>query len=75
MEEAWSSVLRLHYTPEYRTLVHFPDNPLNDLDSNTDNSDTTYKSLTFRLSYLAKERRKIYNRHARSFECSQDRKS
>lgn len=74
IEEAWLSALRIYYAPEYRTLVHFPDNPLYYLKSNADNSDTTYESLTFRLSYLAKERSKIYNRHARSFGCSQNRK-
>jgi len=75
IEEAWSSALRIQYAPEYRTLVHFPDNPLYYLDGKADDFNTTYDSLTFRLSYLAKERSKIYSRQARSFGCSQGRTS
>ncbi|QIP57516.1 inovirus Gp2 family protein [Hafnia alvei] len=76
IEEAWSSALKTQDTPEYRTLVHFPDNPLYYLNGNADNFEaaSAYESLSFRLSYLAKERSKIYSREQRSFGGSQGRK-
>ncbi|MDI0637976.1 inovirus Gp2 family protein, partial [Escherichia coli] len=57
--------------PEYRTLVHIPDNPLYYLDANATDYRAVYDKLTFRVSYFAKERTKLYSRDERSFGCSQ----
>ncbi|EAM7491246.1 inovirus Gp2 family protein [Salmonella enterica] len=69
--DAWLSALSLSAFPEYRTLVHFPDNPLYYLHAHSTDFVDIYNSLTFRLSYFAKERSKIYSRDNRSFGCSQ----
>lgn len=74
IEEAWLSALGLQDIPEYRTLVHFPQNPLYFLNSNANNFDEVYRSLMFRLSYFAKEKSKTYNKAERSFGCSQRRR-
>ncbi|WP_410706563.1 inovirus Gp2 family protein [Citrobacter braakii] len=71
IQEAWLSALELGPYPEYRTLVHIPDNPLYYLDVNSIDYRAVYDKLTFRLSYFAKERTKSYNRDERSFGCSQ----
>lgn len=71
IREAWLSALQLGPYPEYRTLVHIPDNPLYYLDVNNLDYKTVYDKLTFRLSYFAKERTKSYSRNERSFGCSQ----
>ncbi len=71
IREAWLSAIQLSQQPEYRKLVHFPDNPLYYLDVNALNYKTVYDKFTFRLSYFAKERTKSYNRNERSFGCSQ----
>nr|WP_267483580.1 MULTISPECIES: inovirus-type Gp2 protein [Photorhabdus] len=34
IQEAWLSALQLSHQPEYRTLIHFPENPLYYLDTN-----------------------------------------
>jgi len=68
---AWLSALQLSLQPEYRTLAHFPDNPLYYLDVNSVGYREVYDQLTFRLSYFAKERTKSYSRDERSFGCSQ----
>ncbi|ELW9025237.1 inovirus Gp2 family protein [Yersinia enterocolitica] len=71
ISEAWLSALQLSPYPEYRTLVHIPDNPLYYLDVNAPDYQAVYDKLTFRLSYFAKERTKSYSRDERSFGCSQ----
>lgn len=71
IENAWLSALSLSAFHEYRTLVHFPDNPLYYLHTHSTDFIDIYNSLTFRLSYFAKERSKIYSRDNRSFGCSQ----
>lgn len=71
IREAWLSAIQLSQQPEYRKLVHFPDNPLYYLDVNSADYRDIYDQLTFRLSYFAKERTKDYNREERSFGCSQ----
>lgn len=71
IREAWLSALQLGPYPEYRTLVHIPDNPLYYLDANATDYRAVYDKLTFRLSYFAKERTKSYSRDERSFGCSQ----
>ncbi|MGM7757269.1 inovirus Gp2 family protein [Yersinia enterocolitica] len=72
IREAWLSALQLGYGPEYRTLARFPDNPLYYLDVNSAGYREVYDQLTFRLSYFAKERTKLYSREERSFGCSQN---
>ncbi|ECJ4504146.1 inovirus Gp2 family protein [Salmonella enterica subsp. salamae] len=69
--DAWLSALSLSVFPEYQTLVHFPGNSLYFLNANSEGFDDVYNRLTFRLSYFAKERSKIYSRDNRSFGCSQ----
>lgn len=71
IREAWLSALQLSTCPEYRALVHIPDNPLYYLDVNATDYKTVYDRLTFRLSYFAKERTKAYSPDERSFGCSQ----
>ncbi|EBP6684611.1 inovirus Gp2 family protein [Salmonella enterica subsp. salamae] len=71
IEDAWLSALSLSAFHEYRTLVHFPDNPLYYLHTHSTNFIDIYNSLTFRLSYFSKEHSKIYSRDNRSFGCSQ----
>lgn len=71
IREAWLSAIQLSQQPEYRKLVHFPDNPLYYLDVNSADYRDIYDQLAFRLSYFAKERTKDYSREERSFGCSQ----
>lgn len=71
IREAWLSALQLSTCPEYRALVHIPDNPLYYLDVNAQDYGAVYDKLTFRLSYFAKERTKSYSPDERSFGCSQ----
>ncbi|MGM3172741.1 inovirus Gp2 family protein [Dickeya lacustris] len=71
IQAAWLSGLGLSNRPDYRTLVHFPENPLYYLDINAEDYRTIYDRLTFRVSYFAKERTKSYCREERSFGCSQ----
>lgn len=71
IQAAWLSGLGLSNQPSYRTLVHFPKSPLYYLDINTEDYQTIYDRLTFRVSYFAKERTKSYCREERSFGCSQ----
>nr|WP_249681911.1 inovirus-type Gp2 protein [Pectobacterium polaris] len=47
--------LGLSNQPDYRTLVHFPGNPLYYLDINAGDYLTVYGQLTFRLRYFAKK--------------------
>lgn len=74
IEEAWCSALGLGSVLEYRTLVHFPDNPLYYLDPKAPGFNVIKHGLLCRLSYLAKERSKIYSKEVRSFGCSQWRR-
>ncbi|APS30908.1 inovirus Gp2 family protein [Pectobacterium punjabense] len=71
IQTAWLSGLGLSNQPSYRTLVHFPKSPLYYLDINTEDYQTIYDRLTFRVSYFAKQRTKSYCREERSFGCSQ----
>lgn len=73
IQEAWCSALTLQSESGYRTLVHFPQNPLYYLNINAEDFMKVYNSLMFRLSYFAKERSKTYSRAERSFGCSQQR--
>ncbi|MCA6952109.1 YagK/YfjJ domain-containing protein [Pectobacterium polaris] len=63
--------LGLSNQPDYRTLVHFPGNPLYYLDINAGDYLTVYGQLTFRLSYFAKKRTQPYCREEWSFGYSQ----
>jgi hypothetical protein len=71
IQAAWLSGLGLSNQSDYRTLVHFPENPLYYLDINAEDYRTIYDRLTFRVSYFAKERTKSYCSEERSFGCSQ----
>lgn len=71
IQKAWLSALRISGFNEYRTLVHFPENPRYYLNINANNFRQVYEDLSFRLSYFAKERTKSYSREIRSFGCSQ----
>lgn len=71
IQNGWLSALGMRDWPECRTLVHFPLNPLTYLDLNSQDFRDKRDSLTFRLSYLAKQRTKHYSSTERSFGCSQ----
>ncbi|HDR2751159.1 MULTISPECIES: YagK/YfjJ domain-containing protein [Enterobacterales] len=71
IQKAWLSALRISGFNEYRTLVHFPENPRYYLNINANNFRQVYEDLSFRLSYFAKKRTKSYSREIRSFGCSQ----
>ncbi|ANG91352.1 inovirus Gp2 family protein [Citrobacter braakii] len=70
-QNAWLSAMKLRDWPEYRTLVHFPDNPMAFLSLNSLDFRKKLDALTFRLSYMAKHRTKRYSSTERSFGCSQ----
>lgn len=71
IQEAWLSALKLTGYDEYRSLAHFPDNPTYVLNYNAADYQEQYRSFVFRLSYLAKERTKVYSQRSRSIGCSQ----
>lgn len=71
IQAAWLSALGLPVCAEYLPLVHFPSNPRYYLNSRTISFTKTYGELMFRLSYMAKERSKLYSPAQRSFGCSQ----
>ncbi|KFC89717.1 MULTISPECIES: inovirus Gp2 family protein [Enterobacterales] len=72
IQASWSSALNLPLAIEYLTLVHFPNNPCYYLNSNKAAVfPDSYDDLMFRLSYMAKERTKVYSKTERSFGCSQ----
>jgi hypothetical protein len=73
IQDAWLSALRLSKETDVLHLAQFPKNPLYFLDINAgiEQFKDAYDSLTFRLSYMAKERTKRYSRSERSFGCSQ----
>ncbi|XEH03966.1 inovirus Gp2 family protein [Edwardsiella tarda] len=72
IQKAWLSALKMRDWPEYRTLVHFPANPMYYLNRNHPTYRDTLDAVTFRLSYLAKVRSKCYSASERSFGCSQN---
>ena len=67
--QAWCSALKLEAVKNNASLVHFPQNPWYWLKLDERNS-TDYKGFLERVSYLAKDRTKIYSKAARSFGCS-----
>ncbi|EAA5994100.1 inovirus Gp2 family protein [Salmonella enterica subsp. enterica serovar Sandiego] len=71
IQNAWLSAMRVRDWSEYLTLVHFADNPLAYLDLNKLDFRKKLDALTFRLSYMAKQRTKRYSSTERSFGCSQ----
>lgn len=72
IQAAWLSALKLPSATEYLTLIHFPDKPCYHLNINNPPAySESYNSLMYRLSYLAKERTKVYSSEERSFGCSQ----
>ncbi|EJA4593378.1 inovirus-type Gp2 protein, partial [Escherichia coli] len=56
IQKAWLSAMKLYGWLEYRTLIHFPDNPLAFLELNKPGFMDKLDALTFRLSYMAKHR-------------------
>lgn len=71
IQNAWLSAMRVRDWSEYLTLVHFADNPLAYLDLSNPDFRKKLDALTFRLSYMAKQRTKRYSSNERSFGCSQ----
>ncbi|WP_373203774.1 inovirus Gp2 family protein [Citrobacter amalonaticus] len=68
---AWLSALGLSGYNEYSRLVHFPRHCVYMLDKNSFDYSTRHIELFSRLSYLAKERTKVYSPDKRSMGCSQ----
>lgn len=71
IQQAWLSALGWPDEGEYRSLIHIPKNPCYWLNTGATDFQDAYDDLTFRLSYLAKERTKSYSREERSFGCSE----
>ncbi len=71
VQNAWLSAMKKRDWPEYLTLVHFVYNPLVFLELNKSEFLDKLDALTFRLSYMAKQRTKRYSSAERSFGCSQ----
>ncbi|MGP2411139.1 inovirus Gp2 family protein [Yersinia sp. 2553 StPb PI] len=71
IQEAWLSALGMSDYSECRGLARFPEHPLYFLDVNRHDFREALDKLTLRISYLAKERTKIYSSEERSFGCSQ----
>lgn len=69
IKQAWCSALNLSY-PEFKSLVHFPENGCLYLDKNSPDINTQIELLMNRASYLAKNHTKNYNNGERSFGCS-----
>lgn len=67
--QAWCSALKLDDIEKHASLVHFPQNPWYWLYADKRNS-TTYKAFLERVSYLAKDRTKVYSKANRSLGCS-----
>ncbi|UNU29381.1 inovirus Gp2 family protein [Aeromonas hydrophila] len=69
VRQAWCSALKLDDMENHVSLVHFPKNPWYWIRAQERNS-VDYKGFLERVSYLAKDRTKIYNKEIRSFGCS-----
>ena len=69
VRQAWCSALKLGDMENHVSLVHFPKNPWYWIRAEERNS-VDYKGFLERVSYLAKDRTKIYNKEIRSFGCS-----
>ncbi|TKB56304.1 inovirus Gp2 family protein [Ferrimonas aestuarii] len=75
IKKAWASALGLP-VDEFSTLVHIPENPIYALNHNAPHQmflEQLYPVLN-RLSYLAKEKTKIYGTGQRNFGCSNPKK-
>jgi len=70
IQTAWMSALGL-VCDSFRSLAHFPKNPIYYLDINKPDFPDTYNQLIYRVSYFAKHKSKKYSSSARSFGCSQ----
>lgn len=70
---AWYRALRLAIPadPKVRSLVKFPANPCYWLDANSDNLESVYLDLMFRVKYMAKVRSKHHDDGYRLFGCTQ----
>ncbi|WP_421247685.1 inovirus Gp2 family protein [Aeromonas jandaei] len=67
--QAWCSALKLSNIEKHASLVHFPQNPWYWPRAEERHS-VDYKGLIKRVSYMAKDRTKIYSKETRSFGCS-----
>lgn len=71
IKKAWASALDVD-VDDFCTLVHFPENPVYRLNHNAPHTEfmSQLYPLLRRLSYLAKERTKVYGARKRNFGCS-----
>ncbi|MFQ2508867.1 inovirus Gp2 family protein [Aeromonas caviae] len=69
LRQAWCSALKLDVQQKHAALVHFPEKPWYWLRADERDS-ATYRGFLTRVSYLAKDRTKVYSKEARSFGCS-----
>lgn len=67
--QAWCSALKLDDIEKHASLVHFPQNPWYWPRAEERNSGD-YKRLLKRVSYMAKDRTKVYSKANRSLGCS-----
>lgn len=67
--QAWCSALKLSNIEKHASLVHFPQHPWYWPRAEERNSGD-HKRLLKRVSYMAKDRTKIYSKETRSFGCS-----
>lgn len=71
ISDAWLSALDVSAYNVYYRLVHFPQRGVYILDYNSSEYLIQFDKLFSRLSYLAKERTKVYSPDKRSMGCSQ----
>lgn len=69
VRQAWCSALKLDDMEKHASLVHFPQNPWYWPRADERNS-ADYKRLLKRVSYMAKDRTKVYSKANRSLGCS-----
>lgn len=70
IRKAWVSALNADYEHCVR-LVHVPERPIYYLDKNSQEFNGVLHDLTYRVSYMAKDRTKPYGDGFRCFSCSQ----
>jgi hypothetical protein len=69
IKKAWSSALGCK-EESAKGLVHFPKSAIYILNKNKETYQGKYRLLYYRISYLAKNRTKVYGTGKRSFGCS-----
>lgn len=68
--QAWHSALSVPY-PEFKSLIHFPENCYYHLYHNQAFSENPFRNIIYRASYLTKFETKRISNDRRSFGCSQ----